>query len=63
MRAPTPVESGQLVCALVALVGLFMILPVPWFLLTAGLVGLALFWAIEHKQNLASAPRTESDGA
>jgi hypothetical protein len=61
MRAPTVIEGGQLVCAAVALVGLFMIVPLAWFLLAAGLLGLALFWAIERR-SLASAPPSESDG-
>lgn len=61
MRAPTVVESGQLVCALLVLVGLFMLLPLPWFLVVTGALGLALFWAIEHKQ--ASATPIESDGS
>lgn len=60
-RRPTVVEAGQLVCALVALAGLFMIVPVGWFLLMSGLAGLALMWAIERK-DLASASPTESDG-
>lgn len=62
MRAPTVVEVGQLVCALVALVGLFMIVPLAWFLLAAGTLGLVLLWAVE-RGSLASAPPTESDGS
>lgn len=60
MRAPTLTEAGQLACALMVLVGLFAILPWPWFLVVAGILGLALFWAAEY---FASAPPTESDGA
>lgn len=59
MRAPTVTESGQVACIVIALVGLFMIVPLPWFLLIFGVVGLVLFWAIEY---FASAPPTESDG-
>ena len=59
MRAPTVTELGQVVCALVALVGLFMIVPLPWFLLVTGVAGLTLFWVVEY---FASAPPTESDG-
>jgi hypothetical protein len=60
MRAPTVTEAGQALCALMVLVGLFMILPLPWFLVIAGAMGVALFWAVEY---FASAPPTESDGA
>lgn len=63
MRVPTVTELGQGVCALVALVGLFMLVPLPWFLLVAGVIGLALLSVVEHNKNLASAPPTESDGA
>jgi hypothetical protein len=66
MRRPTLVEVGQALCVLCVLAGLFMLVSLAWFLVVAGILGLALCVAMERQSvtdEQASAPPTESDGA
>lgn len=45
----TAIEGGQAGALVVAGAGLFLLIPLAWFLLTVGLVGAVLLMVIEHR--------------
>lgn len=59
------VEAGQLACVAAVLVGLYLMLPLPVFLVVAGVCGAILLTLVERvvKLDAKPTPEPETDGA